>query len=33
MLGLSMAGWNVLVSLGLVSLSLAAAARTDRHDD
>jgi disulfide bond formation protein DsbB len=35
MLGLSMAGWNVLASLGLGGLSLAAAARTDtdRQDD
>lgn len=33
MLGLSMAGWNVLISLGLVGLSLTAAARTDRQDD
>jgi disulfide bond formation protein DsbB len=33
MLGLSMAGWNVLVSLGLVALSLAAATRTGRQDD
>ena len=35
MLGLSMAGWNVLISLGLVGLSLASAARTDteRQDD
>ncbi len=35
MLGLSMAGWNGLVSLGLVGLSLAAATRTDkdRQDD
>jgi disulfide bond formation protein DsbB len=33
MLGLSMAGWNVLISLGLVVLSLAAALRARRHDD
>lgn len=33
MLGLSMAGWNVLISLGLVGLSLTAAARTNRQDD
>ena len=34
LLGLSMAGWNVLVSLGLVGLSLVAGTRKDRrHDD
>jgi disulfide bond formation protein DsbB len=33
MLGLSMAGWNALVSLGLAGLSLAAAARKERTDD
>ena len=33
MLGLSMAGWNVLVSLGLACLSIVAALRTGRQDD
>jgi disulfide bond formation protein DsbB len=33
MLGLSMAGWNVVISLGLTAMSLAAAVRKDRSDD
>jgi disulfide bond formation protein DsbB len=33
MLGLSLAGWNVLVSLGLTAFSLAAALRKERADD
>ena len=33
MLGLSMAGWNVLCSLGLAGISLAAAFRKERADD
>lgn len=33
LLGLSMAGWNVLISLGLTAMSVAAAVRKGRSDD